>query len=142
MASKLRNELITAEWLRDQWGFAIETDREINCYLDYEGHELLFDEGCFYINGAYFPAIKTKQAARHLFAALNIKARIQPAQAEPVEVGEPWKPGMRVLIEATIGEEIDDDTCDLRIHTGLSIDAWIVAKLSQLRPLPVVQGGD
>lgn len=67
---------------------------------------------------------------------------IEPLSPEPVKAKEPWKPGMRVLIEATIGEEIDDDTCDLRIHTGLSIDAWIVAKLSQLRPLSVVQGGD
>ncbi len=72
----------------------------------------------------------------------QVSNRIPPAQAEPVEAKEPWKPGMRVLIEATIGEELDDDTCDLRIHTGLPVDAWIVAKLSQLRPLPVVQGGD
>ena len=80
------------------------------------------------------------------------------AQAEPVEAKEPWKPikGEKVLVEAVISPlrpdregyvdaVVEDHYYATSYDNAVSteIDSEIVrVPLSQLRPLPVVQGED
>ena len=76
------------------------------------------------------------------FLEKQVSNRIPPAQAEPVEAKEPWKPveGTRVLLEVEYCREA-------RNGNGLHLinvngDTYAARPLAQLRPLPVVQGGD
>ena len=65
----------------------------------------------------------------------------QANASEPVEAKEPWKPvvGQKVLVEAVVSHDNwHRDT--VLVDVGTSINVKV--NLSQLRPLPVVQGGD
>jgi len=67
----------------------------------------------------------------------QVSNRIPPAQAEPVEAKEPWKPvvGEKVLVEAEVVKRYKDDTVMVACDSNV-----IQVPLAQLRPLPVVQG--
>ena len=74
----------------------------------------------------------------------QVSNRIPPAQAEPVEAKEPWKPKKdeRVLLEAVVRKVYRGMTVCVDIFDVNNDSDWAIVNISQLRPLPVVQGGD
>lgn len=73
----------------------------------------------------------------------QVSNRIPPAQAEPVEAKEPWKPvvGEKVLVEAVVKNVYESGIYIWVVEDrGGARDA--VVNLAQLRPLPVAQEGD
>lgn len=63
-------------------------------------------------------------------------------KAEPVKAKEPWKPrmGEKVLVEALVRKVYRDMTVCVDIFDVNNDSDWAIVNLSQLRPLPVVQG--
>jgi len=72
----------------------------------------------------------------------QVSNRIPPAQAEPVKAKEPWIPkaGEKVLVEALVRKVYRDMTVCVDIFDVNNDSDWAIVNLSQLRPLPVVQG--
>lgn len=74
----------------------------------------------------------------------QVSNHIPPAQAEPVEA-KPWvpKPGERVIVECEFEiASLDGTSARVYVDEDDGNRELLYVPISQLRPLPVVQGGD